>query len=421
MVHEARTFPNGLRLVVNRTNSPFLCVLVRVNAGIELEKKKEEGITSLITKILLCGTEKFPSRKNIMGKIKSFGGIPFANAYLDCIELGISALTPSFGRVVETLSGMVFDSEFRFSDVEICKKELINDLKLSENSVSDLCHDNLRAMMFPTCGLGKEIFGRRLSIEKLDKNYILKYWLSVLHPKNIIISITGDIDIDTAHELVMKEFYAKLLKIEGKQVKAAKIEVGPFKKRELIVSKKLFQSRIQIGFPSFPFSDSNHQAVLLSAQLLTEKLKDVLNQKPGFYNVSCYSRTFENNGMFFIDFATEPSNVVDFVNTIAYFLKRFVIEGMTEEVFKAAKEQYKTKFVSMVEYGKPLCKFAARFWSLKGKPFSIEDKLAVISSISLKTCINQISQIVSGDCFVSYVGKPEKNLQNNLASAFYKV
>ena len=92
MKHEYRVFPNGLRLVVNKTDSKLACVLVRVLSGIEHEKKREEGITSLVEKLLACGTKSYPSRKSLKSQIDSFGGILSVSAFLDCIEIAIQAM-----------------------------------------------------------------------------------------------------------------------------------------------------------------------------------------------------------------------------------------------------------------------------------------------------------------------------------------
>ena len=407
MKHEYRVFPNGLRLVVNKTDSKLACVLVRVLSGIEHEKKREEGITSLVEKLLACGTKSYPSRKSLKSQIDSFGGILSVSAFLDCIEIAIQVMENNIEKAVDVLSEIVFEPLIRPVDFATARKEQILSISADANDANLLSHDSLRGLVFVENGLSKSIFGRKSALEKLTAADVRQYWESVLNPKNVIVSVSGDIDIDKVYDCILKMFYSKFLIAKGKAVKPSDaVAVVPknAEERSVSVTKRLNQSRVSIGFWTDGVAFGARHTTLLLAQLIDKKMSEKFEEIDGAYVPECKVRLFAKNGLLCLSFAADNEKLEHCVVESAKLVLELVQNGWTNAEFLSEREIYKTKFAQYLSSIRSLSRMSARVLAQTDITFDFDSELVEIDQVSQSDCIKLLRSIVVGKPFVSIVG-----------------
>lgn len=413
MQHEVREYPSGLKLILNKTDSALCCVLVRIEAGVEHEKKREEGMTSLVEKLLAFGTVSYPSRKSLKSQIDSFGGILSTAAFLDCIELAIEVVSDKVKSAIEVLSEMVFQSQMRAVDVSLAKDLQIAQLSDQPKDSQLYCHDALRSVLFSGSGLSKNIFGRKSTLEKLTSAEVKEYWNSVLSPKNVVVSITGNVDAEQVYENVFSQFYSKFLLQSGKETKATDeflSSANSTEERAVYVSKRLNQTRLNLGFridgtassPSYAFS---RHSVLFLAQLVNKKITERFKNQPGAYIYDCQVRLFANAGMLGVSVACDSDKTIACANVCVDAFIDLIQNGWDDIEYKRQREIYKTKFAKYISTQKNMSRLSSRVLAQTGHSFNEDQEIGQIDTITQASSLKLLKNILAGKPYLAVVGE----------------
>ena len=65
----------------------------------------------------------------------------------------------------------------------------------------------MRSILFPNHYYGRPIIGWKHEIEKLNYNDVLNFYKKNYKPKNAILVLSGDIDIENAKKILKKIFW----------------------------------------------------------------------------------------------------------------------------------------------------------------------------------------------------------------------
>ena len=409
MLTEQRIYPNGLKLIVNQTDSPLACALVRVETGVAHEKKKYEGITTIIENMLLCGTASYPSKNSLKSAIDAFGGELYVTSCLDSTLIYIYCLPEHIDKAVSVLSQVVFSSVFSENNLVDIKKLIENYRKAQSDTPFLLAYDNLREIMFSGTGLDRNILGRKGAIGQLNSNDIKEFWKKVLCPSNLIVSVTGNVDVDLVYDLVMDGFYGKLIQSSGKQTKEILRVENSSSTRFVIDSKKLNQDRVLIGYLTDGACGKNYYATYLVKQILSSKIKDAFAGNDNIYFPSCYLNSYKNNGLLYLRFASETENVSTFIKNFADIVYKLSVDGISNAEFISQKEIFKTGFVKLFENSFEWSKMSAKFASYFNYNFDFEYELKKIDKITQGDCMSVIRSLVTAKPFISVVGSSKLN------------
>ena len=404
MFSEQRIYPNGLKLIVNQTDSPLACVLVRVETGVANELKKEEGITSILENFLLCGTSMYPSKNSLKSVVYSFGGELNAISDFDSIKIYITCLPRHVKEAVEILSQVVFDSTMSETSLKEIKEQIDDYRKAQTEQPFLLAYDNFREIMFSGSGFDKNFLGRKRSVDALSANDIKSFWQKTLCAQNIIVSISGNVEVDEAYEHVMHNFYGKLLQADGKKVK----DIGVYKNdstlRFVLDTKKLNQNRIVVGYQTEGFTSKSYYALYLMRQMVDAKLKDKFDNSDDVYFANCFMNNFVHNGLFFVRFAVDNDSALNAVYKVAESLCRLATDGVSNTEFVSFKEIFKTRFLKLFENSISLSKMSAKYTRYFGYAFDLEHELKQIDNLTQGDCLKAFRKMIKTNPFMSVVG-----------------
>ena len=404
MFSEQRIYPNGLKLIVNQTDNQLACVLVRIETGVANELKKHEGITSVVENILLCGTEKYPSKNSLKSAVESFGGKLYTVAELDSIRIYIECLPQHVDEAVEVISQIVFKPIMNVADLQGIKDAINEFRKTQMESPFLLAYDNLREIMFAGSGLEKNILGRKRSVELLDFETIKQFWNDVLSPYNMIISVSGNVEVDDVYGVVMEQFYGKLLEFSGKRTKDIESIKKDHTVRFILDTKKIFQNRILIGYRTEGFSSKSFYALYLMRQIIDAKLKEKFDKVESVFSVGCYLNSFMNNGIFYIRTAVDDIGAQDILRNISSSIYGLVSNGVSNAEFISFKEMFKTKFVQSVESSASLSKTSSKYTRYLGYAFDIVHELELIDNLTQGDCLKAMRKLLNDKPYMSIVG-----------------
>ena len=199
--------PNGVRVVVRRTDSPVLYVGVMVGAGTRDEQPAENGMAHYIEHCVFKGTEKHTARQ-IINSIEGIGGE--INAYTTKEETTFYAATlpEHTTRTLRLLAEMVLRPTFPKQETDKELGVIFDEIESYNDSPSELIYDDFEGMLFEGHPLAMPILGTKKTLRKIGASPANPQQWMHLHyrPERMVVFCQGSIAPDTFFRLAEQEF-----------------------------------------------------------------------------------------------------------------------------------------------------------------------------------------------------------------------
>ena len=159
--------PNGVRLVVRRTDSPVVYVGVMVGVGTRDELPAENGMAHYIEHCVFKGTERHTARQ-IINSIEGIGGE--INAYTTKEETTFYAATlpEHLRRTLRLLAEMVLRPTFPKHETDKELGVIFDEIESYNDSPSELIYDDFEGMLFEGHPLAMPILGTKKTLRKIS-------------------------------------------------------------------------------------------------------------------------------------------------------------------------------------------------------------------------------------------------------------
>jgi len=266
MEYKNLKFANGVNLLlVPRKDTEVVTLLVYIGIGSRHEDLEVSGISHFLEHLLFDGTKKRPSAYNVSREIDalgaSFNGLTTEELTYFYIKAGANHLD----KIVDILSDMLLNSRCADDDIAKEKKVIIEEIKMYEDTPSDLVYDIFGEGIFAGNPLGRRIAGRRETISALDREKIIDYQHKHYFGKNFYICVSGNFkeqEIGKIARMIEEKFacpikdYAEKITSDFKQ-----------KRVEFLVSDTK-QTNLIAGFYAPAFSSPERTAARLLAIIL---------------------------------------------------------------------------------------------------------------------------------------------------------
>ncbi|MBQ9104184.1 MAG: insulinase family protein [Clostridia bacterium] len=408
-----KTFPNGLRLVVNQMKG-FSSVSsgIIVKTGSVNETESENGISHFIEHMLFKGTNNRSSFE-ISDYIDRIGAQinAFTSKEITCYYTKSTA--EHLEHSLEVLSDLFFNSVFDEKELERERGVVIEEINMCEDTPEDICLDLLAESYFGKNGLGKTILGPAENIRRFGKAEILDYMKKYYTADNVVISLAGDVDLNVAEELVNKYFAESFKHFNS----ASQYVNAPNGSKNLFRTKKIEQSHIALSLPTFSISDERNDLLTFANIVfgggMSSRLFQKIREELGLaYSVYSYASAYKDLGVCEIYAGVNTNERDNALSAIVDEIKSFKNNGITEKEFERSKEQVKSSFIyakestasQMLLYGKHLL--------FKNEKFDADAKIKFIESAKLNDVNNLITHVFDIDkCAVATVGPKDTPLK----------
>ena len=175
--------------------------------------------------------------------------------------------------------------------------------------------------------------------------------------------------------------------------------------------KNTEQANLTLAFPAISRIDERVPALgVLSCALgggMSSKLFQEVREKLGLvYSIYTYSSAYEEAGSLCLYFGTNPKNINKALTAIRKCIRSVVKSGFTEYEFRRARQQLKGGLVMGQESSLAIMKAMGRNAMFFNEPFSIDERLHAIESLTLDD-VNHLLPLIfdSKEIGVGYVGK----------------
>jgi len=387
-----KIFDNGLKLIVKKIDGLLSVTTgIMVGAGSVDENDENNGISHFIEHMTFKGTKTRTSFE-ISDSIDRVGAQinAFTTKELTCYYTKSTA--EHFEKSVDILSDLFFNSIYLKEEMVREKGVILEEISMSNDTPDDLCMDYLAEAYFGNDGLGRTILGSSKNVRSFTKKDVLKYMNENYYPENVVISVAGNVDFETAEKFVEKYFSNNFV---VKNVNKIEKMTDNIYTNHLFKKKNIEQLHIGLAFPSIKNDDPMTNALAISNIVLgggmSSRLFQKIREELGLaYTVFSYLSAYKNSGIMTVYAGINPKNKQIAVDSIINLISTFKKEKLTQDEFLRGKEQMKSAFIMGQESTSSQMLLYGKYFLISNKIFDFENKIAEIGNVTLEEVNNAI-------------------------------
>jgi predicted Zn-dependent peptidase len=191
-LYQKTTLDNGLRVITEtlpHTRSVSICIFIGV--GSRYETESQAGISHFIEHLCFKGTTKRTTAREISEAIEGVGGIINAGTDKELTVYWCKVAQPHFHLALDVLADILLHSKFDPADIEGERQVIIEEIKMSKDSPSQLVNMLIDELLWPSHPLGRDIAGSKESVAAITQDMMLDYLAHQYLPSNTVVSIAG--------------------------------------------------------------------------------------------------------------------------------------------------------------------------------------------------------------------------------------
>lgn len=378
--------PNGLRVVTEYNKSvETVVVSVGIAVGNRHESSKEEGLSHALEHMLFKGTKTRTYQE--LNEAVDFVGAR-TNAFTSNERTVYYIKTPKdhVELAVDILSDQVLNSIFPADEMKKEMEVIEQEIKRSYDDPNDVLYYNFAEVAFKGNQLARPILGTAKKILAYTPADMLAYYTKHYHPKNMILSVAGNIKHAQVVELAKKYFPDVDRKFKKINPKKATWNPG----QSVVHVESENQVNVLVGFAIPGRKDlTKKQEVTMHMvdDILTSgmgsKLSMEIREKRGLvYSVGSYISDYEEIGMFGVYGGTDDKKVEEFLEATTIVLKGFN-SGINDKDLQKAKNSLKSRFSMSVESISSVSTCNITALQQDGKLTTVKELNAIVDTVTL--------------------------------------
>jgi len=254
-------FPNGLRLLVKEDHRlPFVEMRAVFQGGVLAETEKNNGLTQLMSKMLLQGTAR-RSAEEISTEIESVGGSIETFGGNNSFGLSTEVLSEDLKTGLDVFADVLLHPSFPAAAFERERRIQWELIRSQKDQLLQSCSQAMRCGLFGHAGYGLDPNGSEESVKALPLAALPAFYKTMVVPNNCVMAVFGDVHAG--------ELKAALEKLFGRWKPGAPvIPKGPHP-LPLTSIKRITETRdkeqavLLAGFPGASLKDDDRYALEL--------------------------------------------------------------------------------------------------------------------------------------------------------------
>ena len=400
---------NGIRLLVKEDHRlPFVEFRAVFRGGVLSETKENNGLTQLMSRMLLQGTKK-RSAEQIAMEIESVGGSIDTFGGNNSFGVNAETLSSDFDTGLNLLADVLLNPTFPTEAFERERGIQLATIEAQKDQLLQSAGRAMRRAMFGDQTYGLDAIGREGSVSKLSVDALKQFHREMTVPNNCVVAIFGDVktaDVKKVVERAFEDWKPGTLKAP------AALEAPAIKEpKHVVETRDKKQAVLVMGFPGINLFSPDRYAL----ELLQEACSDLgsrlflrIREQLGLaYYVGAQQFLGIAPGYFAFYCGTAPEKA-DLVEK--EFLKEAELlraEGLSEEELKRAKAKILgQKKIARQDVGHLAT--SASLDELYGLGFNFTDKEDQnIEAVTLEQVKAAAQKYLKAEAFVSAVVRPE--------------
>jgi len=378
--HEKVVLNNGVTvLLLEKRGVPIVDVSVIIKTGAIADPLGQEGLASITAGLLRKGT-KSRTAQQFADDIDFIGGSFDADAGADYSSASAEFLTKDIAKGFDLLSDALLHPTFPQEEVDKLLAQSIDGVKASKDSANAVIFDYYEEYLYDGKDYGKPTGGDEISLAKIKRDSIVKFYDTYYTPGNTILAVAGDFNAAEIKRRMEDSFGAW----SAKPTPAVKWDsVAPAKGKRLLLVNKADATQTFFVFGNIGISATDPDRVAVRVvntvfgSRFTSMLNETLRVESGLtYGAGSFFRTAKMPGPFAIYSFTRNETTEKALDLALQTLKKLHTDGLTAEQLASAKNYMKGQFPPTVETAAQLAHLIAsnEFYGLTDDEVNLLDQ-----------------------------------------------
>jgi predicted Zn-dependent peptidase len=338
---------NGIIILVQENfAADIIAARLFMRAGSRWEETHQAGLSHLVAAVLTKGTERWSSLE-IAEQVESVGASLSADATTDYFLLSLKTVSADFEEILQLAGELLRSPSFPAQEIELERRLTIQAIRSQQEQPFTIAFDQLRQMMYREHPYALSGLGTEWSVSQLSREDLLRYHQTHFRPDNLVISLSGRIQPETAIALIEQVFGDWQAPTHPlPTLHLPPVNSQPMRKA---IAQDTQQSIVMLGYLS-PAIDpcgvelQDYAALkLLNSYLgngLSSRLFVELREKRGLaYEVSAFYPTRLQPAQFVVYMGTAPENTAIALDGLQTEIDRLGVIPLMPEELQAAKNK----------------------------------------------------------------------------------
>jgi predicted Zn-dependent peptidase len=385
-LYQKTTLANGLRVLTS--HMPYthsVCIAIFVGVGSRYETEQEAGTSHFIEHLLFRGTPQRPTSREISEAIEGVGGILNGATDKELTFYWCKVTREHFEEAIGVLVDLLLHSNFNPEDIEKERQVIVEEINMCKDSPSQQVSLLVDEMLWPRHPLGRDIAGSRESIAGIDRQMLLGFLKTRYTPRNIVVTVTGNVSHNEAQEVVQK--------LLGEWRPAASPDPGPYleyqespDERLRIIKRDTEQAHLCLALPgvSLVHPQRFHLDLLnvILGEGMSSRLFSEIRDKLGLaYSIGSSVDHFLDTGALTVSASVDPDNLSLAVKAILGQLAQ-VKEGIPAAEMDKAREMSKGRLLLRMEDSRNIAAWLGGQEMLTGRILTLDDIIEIINKVT---------------------------------------
>lgn len=340
---------NGATLLLTpNTSNEIVAISIFANGGNFLQDKY--GTSSLTASTMLKGTKKYSSLE--LAQILEDNGIKIApGVRSDAFSVTVLTTKNQYAKTLELLDEIINNATFNEYEIEKVKNDKLNSIKKSRDIPLQVAIEEYKHLIFENSPYTNSTRLLEKNIPLITREDILKYYGRIFNPKNITVSINGDVDKD----LTVKEFSKMFKSTDTEKFSFAgkKSAITPLASSKIStkISPDTNTDWIFLGWQAAGSDNKKDYAVLqvidslLGTGMSSRLFKNLRDQEGLAYQLGSSYSANALKGAFLVFIGTNPETLDKAQTMLLTEIERLKKEFVGTKELKDAKEKLLGHFV----------------------------------------------------------------------------
>jgi len=332
---------NGLKVLLLKDDTLPIASLSMVGlGGLRTEDFKTNGISNLVSEVLLCGTNK-RSEEDIFSHIEGLGATLSSFSASNTFGLSANCLDKDLDLVLELLSDVVQNPEFNQSKIEREKFVIKASIRATEDNIYQSGMRTLKYVLFKNHPYRFQTMGRVSTVDGFMREQISDYYRTYYRPHNMVLAISGNIN----KKKVKEKINALFGRFKGRPLAEINPPVEKKKRKSRKLSRNIEkeQSLVLLGYLGTTVDNHDqYELQVLSSVLsgINGRLSQSIREEKGLaYTLDMQSVAGVERGLIIFYIGTTKENLKTAKNELFKEIELLRTDGINDEELKSAKNE----------------------------------------------------------------------------------
>lgn len=323
---------NGIVLIVQIDRTlPIFSATIGTAFGSLYDSPEKAGCTALMAELLVSGNQKWDTAA-LEKELDLLGASLSPGAGDATTVMSVQGMTDEQFGTLEVARACWFTSVFPADEFENLRRVKLQRLRQSLESPGYIATMALRETYFPGHTYSLSGSGSLESLEALSRDDLVAAHQRIVDPKNIVVSVSGDIDLDA----LIAQLSSWESPLEEQSFDAPIIHnPAPVDSKRVDVEHPRKQAIVIVSYPGLERDHDDVAALSVLTSLMSGQggrlFGTLREQRSLAYSVSMSSMSQEKAGILYAIMETSPLKIEEAVEGMREELARLIREPLSEE------------------------------------------------------------------------------------------